>query len=78
MPEARSAIAARLGMTPETLSRTLAALEAAVPIRVSPRRIDVPDRETRLRAIPRDPTGSPQAAGRDRADIPDRRAGYSL
>jgi DNA-binding MarR family transcriptional regulator len=50
-------------MTPGTLSRTLAALEAAGLIRVSPGRIDVPDRETLLRAIPRDPrlTSSRQA-----------------
>jgi CRP-like cAMP-binding protein len=53
LPEPRSTIAARLGMTPETLSRTLATLEAAGLIRVSPRRIDVPDREKLLRVVPR-------------------------
>lgn len=53
LPEPRATIAARLGMTPETLSRTLAALEATGLIRVSPRRIHVPDREKLLRAAPR-------------------------
>ncbi len=53
LPEPRSTIAARLGMTPETLSRTLATLEAAGLIRVSPRRVDVPDREKLLRGAAR-------------------------
>jgi CRP-like cAMP-binding protein len=44
LPEPRSAIAARLGMTPETLSRSLTALEAQGLIRVAPRRADVLDR----------------------------------
>lgn len=48
LPEARTAIAARLGMTPETLSRTLKAMEAEGLIRASARRIDVPDRERLL------------------------------
>jgi CRP/FNR family transcriptional activator FtrB len=49
LPEPRSAIAARLGMTPETLSRTLGALEAEGVLRLSGKRIDVPDREKLLR-----------------------------
>jgi CRP/FNR family transcriptional activator FtrB len=44
LPEPRSAIAARLGMTPETLSRSLTALEAQGLIRVAPKRADVLDR----------------------------------
>ncbi len=44
LPEPRTAIAARLGMTPETLSRSLTALEAQGLIRVAPRRADVLDR----------------------------------
>lgn len=44
LPESRIAIAARLGMTPETLSRTLAGLEAKGMIRMSHRRADVLDR----------------------------------
>lgn len=47
-PEPRSAIAARLGMTPETLSRSLNALESEGLVRLSPKRIDVPDREKLL------------------------------
>jgi CRP/FNR family transcriptional activator FtrB len=52
LPEPRGAIAARLGMTPETLSRTLNALDAEGLIRLSARRADVPDR-TRLLAARR-------------------------
>lgn len=48
LPEARSAIAARLGMTPETLSRTLNALEAEGVVKLSAKRIDVPDRDRLL------------------------------
>ena len=44
LPEPRGAIAARLGMTPETLSRTLKALEARGLIRLSAKRADVIDR----------------------------------
>ncbi len=44
LPEPRAAIAARLGMTPETLSRALAALEARGLIRMSAKRAEVPDR----------------------------------
>lgn len=44
LPESRIAIAARLGMTPETLSRTLAGLEAKGMIRTGHRRADVLDR----------------------------------
>jgi CRP/FNR family transcriptional activator FtrB len=50
LAEPRGAIAARLGVTPETLSRTLAGLEAAGRIRVSARRIDIPDRDALLSA----------------------------
>jgi CRP-like cAMP-binding protein len=49
MPEPRSAIAARLGMTPETLSRTLNAMEGEGVLRSAGKRIDVPDREKLLR-----------------------------
>lgn len=44
LPEPRAAIAARLGMTPETLSRALGALESRGLIRLSARRADVLDR----------------------------------
>jgi CRP/FNR family transcriptional activator FtrB len=44
LPEPRTALAARLGMTPETLSRALASLEAQGLIRVSARHVDVLDR----------------------------------
>jgi len=49
MHEPRSAIAARLGMTPETLSRTLNGMEADGVLRSAGKRIDVPDREKLLR-----------------------------
>jgi CRP-like cAMP-binding protein len=52
MPEARGAIAARLGMTPETLSRTFATLEGAGLIRISARSVDIPDRDMLLNAVP--------------------------
>ncbi len=48
LPEARGAIAARLGMTPETLSRSLHALEAAGLIRSAGKRIVIPDRDRLL------------------------------
>jgi CRP/FNR family transcriptional activator FtrB len=44
LPESRGAIAARLGMTPETLSRTLNSLEAQGTLRLSGKRADVVDR----------------------------------
>jgi CRP/FNR family transcriptional activator FtrB len=49
LPEPRTAIAARLGMTPETLSRVLNGLEAQGLIRLSPKRADVLDRARLLR-----------------------------
>jgi CRP/FNR family transcriptional activator FtrB len=49
LPEPRGAIAARLGMTPETLSRTLNGLEAEGLVRNAGKRVDVPDRERLLR-----------------------------
>ena len=51
LPEPRSAIAARLGMTPETLSRALASLEAKGLIRVSAHRADVLDRTELLASL---------------------------
>ncbi len=51
LPEPRGAIAGRLGMTPETLSRTLAALEAKGVVRISSRRADVLDRAEMLAAV---------------------------
>jgi CRP/FNR family transcriptional activator FtrB len=50
LPEPRAAIAARLGMTPESLSRALHGLEAAGLLRLHGRRVDVPDRTALLRA----------------------------
>lgn len=49
LPEPRAAIAARLGMTPESLSRALHGLEAAGLLRLQGRRVDVPDRAALLR-----------------------------
>lgn len=49
LPEPRAAIAARLGMTPESLSRALHGLEAAGLLRLHGRRVDVPDRAALLR-----------------------------
>ena len=49
MQEPRGAIAARLGMTPETLSRTINAMEADGVLRSAGKRIDVPDRDRLLR-----------------------------
>jgi CRP-like cAMP-binding protein len=43
MPEPRTAIAARLGMTPESLSRVMHGLEAAGLVRLQGRRVEVPD-----------------------------------
>jgi CRP/FNR family transcriptional activator FtrB len=54
LPEPRAAIAARLGMTPESLSRALHGLEAAGLLRLHGRRVDVPDRAALLRiTLPR-------------------------
>lgn len=54
LPEPRAAIAARLGMTPESLSRALHGLEDAGLLRLHGRRVDVPDRAALLRAtLPR-------------------------
>ncbi len=44
LPEPRAALAARLGMSPETLSRSLAALEAKGVIKMNLRHVDVLDR----------------------------------
>ena len=50
IPEPRGAIAAKLGMTPESLSRALHGLEAAGLLRLHGRRVDVPDRAALQRA----------------------------
>lgn len=44
LPEPRAAVAGRLGMTPETLSRALAALESQGAIRTEAKRIAIRDR----------------------------------
>jgi CRP-like cAMP-binding protein len=43
IPEPRTAIAARLGMTPESLSRVMHGLEAAGLVRLQGRRVEIPD-----------------------------------
>lgn len=48
LPEARTAIAARLGMTPETLSRSLHALQSQRCIRVMADTVEILDRERLL------------------------------
>ena len=53
LPEPRGALAGRLGMTPETLSRGLATLEARGAIRVSSQRADVLDRAELLATLRR-------------------------
>jgi CRP-like cAMP-binding protein len=45
LPEPRAAIAARLGMTPESLSRVMHGLKAAGLVRLQGRRVEVPDAE---------------------------------
>jgi CRP-like cAMP-binding protein len=54
LPEPRAVIAARLGMTPESLSRVMHGLEAAGLVRLKGRRIDVPDTSALQRAGGRD------------------------
>lgn len=55
LPEPRAAIAARLGMTPESLSRALHGLEDAGLLRLQGRRVDVPDRAALLRVARAEP-----------------------
>lgn len=63
IPEPRGAIAARLGMTPESLSRALHGLEAAGLLHLHGRRVDVPDRAALHRvSLPRG--GASQGARR--------------
>ncbi len=63
LPEPRGAIAARLGMTPESLSRALHGLEDAGLLRLHGRRVDVPDRAALYRvSLPR--AGASQGARR--------------
>jgi len=50
LPEPRGAIAGRLGMTPETLSRVMASLEAQGLIRAESKQVTVLDRSRLLRA----------------------------
>ncbi|WP_198375076.1 Crp/Fnr family transcriptional regulator [Neoroseomonas rubea] len=64
IPEPRGAIAARLGMTPESLSRALHGLEAAGLLRLHGRRVDVPDRAALLRICAPRPGGASQAPRR--------------
>ncbi len=64
IPEPRGAIAARLGMTPESLSRALHGLEAAGLLRLHGRRVDVPDRAALLRVAAARTGGASQAARR--------------
>lgn len=63
IPEPRGAIAARLGMTPESLSRALHGLEAAGLLRLHGRRVDVPDRAALMRVLQPRP-GASQGARR--------------
>lgn len=51
LPEARVAIARRLGMTPETLSRALASLEEKGMIRQSGRNVSVLDRARLMQSV---------------------------
>ena len=63
IPEPRGAIAARLGMTPESLSRALHGMEAAGLLRLHGRRVDVPDRAA-LQRIALARSGASQGARR--------------
>lgn len=63
IPEPRGAIAARLGMTPESLSRALHGLEAAGVLRLHGRRVDVPDRAA-LHRVSQPRAGASQGARR--------------
>ena len=63
IPEPRGAIAARLGMTPESLSRALHGLENAGVLRLHGRRVDVPDRAA-LHRVSQPRAGASQGARR--------------
>ncbi len=63
IPEPRGAIAAKLGMTPESLSRALHGLEAAGVLRLNGRRVDVPDRAA-LHRVSLQRAGASQGARR--------------